>query len=150
LRPRRKTAPSATRGPSKRSRRAGHREWGSRYADRWAPDGSRWPRAEFAEKLARLNSTATGNERIRGGFLGMLTAICEREIPAGSYRVPDSISTRIGGTPAFQPARGAFASLLGSQGLVSIQDDSLRSEPASWSGQMDDLAAALAQVVDVN
>ncbi len=76
----------------------------------------------------------------------MLTAICEREIPAGSYRVPDSISTRIGGTPAFQPARGAFAS----QGLVSIQDDSLRSEPASWSGQMDDLAAALAQVVDVN
>ena len=107
-------------------------------------------RAEFVETVSRLDATALENERLRSGFFGMLKAIREKGIPAGSLNVPDSVLTNIGGTPAFQPPRGALASLLGSQGLVLIRDDSLRSALASWPGQMDDLAAGQKQMVDVN
>ena len=107
-------------------------------------------RAEFTENIGRLDSTIEANETLRAGLLGMLTAIRERGVPAGSYVVPDSILTGVGGTPAFQPAHGALSSLLGSQGLVLIRDDSLRSALASWPAKMDDLAASQSQMVDVN
>lgn len=124
--------------------------WDERTERREEADALAGLAADFEENLVRLRRAETGYVTLRNGLLGMLRLIGERGDPPGSYAVSDSILNRLGGAPTFRPVQGALTSLLNSNGLELIRDDSLRVALAGWPALLDDLSLSDTRFRDLN